>query len=87
MSRAARLLELMQTLRRYRYPVSGTHLAQALGVSLRTLYRDIQTLKEQGATIDSEAGVGFVLRLVTSSPKLQRCYRRNFVTNLNHRHC
>ena len=45
MSRAARLLELIQTLRRYRYPVSGTQLAQALGVSLRTLYRDIQTLK------------------------------------------
>ena len=69
MSRAARLLELMQTLRRYRYPVSGTQLAQALGISLRTLYRDIQTLKEQGATVDGEAGVGFVLRLVTSSPK------------------
>ena len=69
MSRAARLLELMQTLRRYRYPVSGTQLAPALGVGLRTLYRDIRTLKEQGVTVDGEAGVGFVLRLVTSSPK------------------
>ena len=87
MSRAARLLELMLTLRRYLYPVSGTQLAQELGISLRTLYRDIQALKDQGATIDGEAGVGFVLRPVTSSPKLLRCYRHNFVTNWNHRHC
>ena len=49
-------------MRRYRYPVSGTQLAQELGISLRTLYRDIQTLKEQGAVIDGEAGVGFILR-------------------------
>jgi len=31
-------------------------------VSLRTLYRDIETLKAQGAHIDGEAGVGYVLR-------------------------
>jgi len=37
-------------------------LAQELGVSLRTLYRDIETLKAQGAHIEGEAGVGYVLR-------------------------
>ena len=37
-------------------------LAEATGVSLRTLYRDIETLKADGAHIDGEAGVGFVLR-------------------------
>lgn len=37
-------------------------LAQELGVSLRTLYRDIETLRGQGAPIDGEAGVGYVLR-------------------------
>jgi predicted DNA-binding transcriptional regulator YafY len=31
-------------------------------VSLRTLYRDIELLKAQGAHIDGEAGVGYVLR-------------------------
>ncbi len=31
-------------------------------MSLRTLYRDIETLKAQGAHIDGEAGVGYVLR-------------------------
>ena len=49
-------------LRRHRYPVSGQAIADELGVSLRTVYRDIQTLIGQGAAIDGEAGVGFVLR-------------------------
>ena len=62
MSRAQRLLDLIQILRRYRYPVSGKHLASELGISLRTLYRDIATLQAQGASIEGEAGVGYVLR-------------------------
>ena len=62
MSRAQRLLDLIQDLRGHRRPVSGATLADALGVSLRTLYRDIETLKAQGAHIDGEAGVGYVLR-------------------------
>jgi predicted DNA-binding transcriptional regulator YafY len=61
-ARSERLLELIQVLRRHRRPVSGRVLADELGVSLRTLYRDIQTLIGQGASIDGEAGVGFVLR-------------------------
>src|SRR5262249_1137092 len=43
------------------WPIAAV-LAEELGVSLRTIYRDIQTLIGQGATIDGEAGVGFVLR-------------------------
>ena len=62
MSRAQRLLDLIQVLRRHRHPVSGARLAEATGVSLRTLYRDIETLKVEGAHIDGEAGVGYVLR-------------------------
>jgi predicted DNA-binding transcriptional regulator YafY len=62
LSRAARLLELLQAFRRYKRPVSGAALAEELGVSLRTIYRDIETLKAQGAAIDGEAGVGFVLK-------------------------
>lgn len=41
MSRSGRLLDLLQILRRHRRPVSGRVLADELGVSLRTLYRDI----------------------------------------------
>lgn len=62
MSRAARLLDLLQAFRRYKRPVSGATLAEELGVSLRTIYRDIEALKAQGAGIDGEAGVGFVLK-------------------------
>jgi len=62
MSRAQRLLDLIQLLRGYRRPVSGAVLAEALGISLRTLYRDIETLNGQGAQIDGEPGVGYVLR-------------------------
>ena len=62
MSRAQRLLDLIQLLRGYRRPVSGAVLAEALGISVRTLYRDIDTLNAQGAHIDGEAGLGYVLR-------------------------
>ena len=62
MSRTQRLFDLIQSLRRYRYPVSGKSLAAELGVSLRTLYRDIATLQTQGASIEGEPGVGYVLR-------------------------
>ncbi len=62
MSRSQRLLDLIQLLRRHRRPVAGAMLAAELGVSLRTLYRDIEALKAQGASIDGEAGVGYVLR-------------------------
>jgi len=62
LSRTQRLFDLIQTLRRYRYPISGKRLAEALGVSLRTLYRDIATLQAQGASIEGEPGVGYVLR-------------------------
>ena len=62
MSRAARLLDLMQILRRHRRPVSGATLAAELGISLRTLYRDIVTLQAEGADIEGEPGLGYVLR-------------------------
>jgi predicted DNA-binding transcriptional regulator YafY len=62
MSRTDRLFELIQILRRHRYPISGAVLASELGISLRTLYRDIATLQGQGAQIEGEPGVGYVLR-------------------------
>lgn len=62
MSRSERLLDLLQILRGYRQPVSGQALADRLGVSIRTLYRDIATLQGQGADIQGEAGLGYVLK-------------------------
>ncbi|MCA3730308.1 MAG: YafY family transcriptional regulator [Phenylobacterium sp.] len=62
MSRSERLFDLLQTLRRHRRPVSGKVLADEIGVSIRTLYRDIASLQAQGATIEGEPGVGYVLK-------------------------
>jgi predicted DNA-binding transcriptional regulator YafY len=62
LSRAQRLLDILQLLRQYRYPVKGQELASKLNISLRTLYRDIKTLQHQGAPIEGEAGLGYVLQ-------------------------
>jgi predicted DNA-binding transcriptional regulator YafY len=53
---------LIQALRRHRRPVTAQQLATELSVSVRTIYRDIETLVGQGASIAGEAGVGFVMR-------------------------
>jgi predicted DNA-binding transcriptional regulator YafY len=62
MSRSERLLDLLQVLRRHRRPVTGAVLAAETGISIRTLYRDIATLQGQGAQIEGEPGLGYVLR-------------------------
>lgn len=62
MARSDRILLLLQTLRQYRRPVSGQRLANDLSVSQRTLYRDIATLRAQGADIRGEPGMGYVLK-------------------------
>jgi predicted DNA-binding transcriptional regulator YafY len=61
-SRSERLLVLLQALRRHRRPISGKALATELGISIRTLYRDIASLQAQGAHIDGAPGLGYVLR-------------------------
>jgi predicted DNA-binding transcriptional regulator YafY len=70
MSRAARLLSLVDALRRRRRPVTAETLAADLGVSLRTVYRDVATLRGEGAPIDGEAGVGYLLRPGFTLPPL-----------------
>jgi predicted DNA-binding transcriptional regulator YafY len=62
MPRADRLLRLIQVLRRRRQPVSARQLADELEISVRSVYRDVQTLRAEGATIDGEPGVGYLLR-------------------------
>jgi predicted DNA-binding transcriptional regulator YafY len=61
-ARSTRLLMLLQTLRGRSRPVTASALAAELGVSERTLYRDIAELSAQGAPIYGEAGIGYVLR-------------------------
>lgn len=67
MPRADRLLRLLTAFRRLPQPLTAARLAEETGVSLRTLYRDIDSLRLAGAMIDGAAGVGYVL---TEDPAL-----------------
>jgi predicted DNA-binding transcriptional regulator YafY len=62
MSKTVRLFKLMDALRSRRRAVTAAQLANELSISVRTVYRDVQTLIGLGAPIDGEAGVGFLLR-------------------------
>lgn len=70
MSRTGRLFLLMDALRGHRRPVTAAALAAKLGVSERTIYRDIQTLAGLGAPLEGAAGVGYVLRAGMFLPPL-----------------
>jgi len=60
MRRADRLFQLVQLLRRRRV-TTAAWLAEQLGVSDRTIYRDVQDLICAGVPIEGEAGVGYRL--------------------------
>ncbi|MDS7967269.1 MULTISPECIES: YafY family protein [unclassified Acinetobacter] len=62
MSRSIRLLNLLQQLREFRYPVTAQVLAERMGISVRSIYRDIDSLRAQGVRIDASAGLGFQLK-------------------------
>jgi predicted DNA-binding transcriptional regulator YafY len=70
MSRTARLLDLLQLLRNRSTPITGPELARELGISIRSLYRDIATLQAQGADVVGEPGLGYVLRPGFTLPPL-----------------
>ena len=69
MRRADRLFEIIQLMRR-KAPVRARDLSEALEVSERTIYRDIQDLAASGVPIEGEAGVGYVLRAGFDLPPL-----------------
>ena len=69
MRRADRLFRLVEILRSRRL-ATGSWLAEQLGVSLRTLYRDIADLSLSGVPIEGEAGVGYRLRYRLDVPPL-----------------
>jgi predicted DNA-binding transcriptional regulator YafY len=62
MRRADRLFQIVNVLRRRRTATTATHLADRLGVSARTVYRDIRDLILAGTPIAGEAGVGYRIR-------------------------
>ena len=69
MRRADRLFEIIQFMRRQDL-VRARDLSDALEVSERTIYRDIQDLITSGVPIEGEAGVGYVLKAGFDLPPL-----------------
>jgi len=67
MSRSVRLIQLLQEIRLHEPPVTAETLARAMAVSERTIYRDIESLREAGAIIEGASGYGFSL---TEDPAL-----------------
>jgi predicted DNA-binding transcriptional regulator YafY len=61
MRRADRLFEIIQILRRKKR-TRASDLASLLGVSERTVYRDIRDMIARGVPIEGEAGVGYIMR-------------------------
>ena len=70
MRRADRLFLIIHALRGRRTALPARHLADTLGVSLRTVYRDVADLQLSGVPIEGEAGVGYVLRKGSDIPPL-----------------
>src|ERR671934_205935 len=69
MRRADRLFRIVQFLRGRRL-TTGAFLAGRLGVSLRTVYRDVRDLSLSGVPIEGEAGVGYRLKAGFDVPPL-----------------
>src|SRR6188508_3091896 len=70
MRRADRLFDVIQVLRAAKKPVTAATLAEALEVTVRTIYRDIATLQARRVPIEGAAGVGYVLRKGFDLPPL-----------------
>jgi predicted DNA-binding transcriptional regulator YafY len=70
MRRADRLFLIIHALRGRRTALQARQLAETLGVSLRTVYRDVADLQLSGVPIEGEAGVGYVLRKGSDIPPL-----------------
>ncbi|GAA3912785.1 helix-turn-helix transcriptional regulator [Luteimonas lutimaris] len=70
MRRADRLFLIIHALRGRRSALPARSLAETLGVSLRTIYRDVADLQVSGVPIEGEAGVGYMLRKGADIPPL-----------------
>jgi predicted DNA-binding transcriptional regulator YafY len=60
-SKAERLLQLYILLRSRRTAITAQAIGQAMAVSVRTVYRDMEALAQTGIPIVGESGVGYVL--------------------------
>ncbi len=70
MRRTDRLFEIIQILRSETRSITADDIAKRLEVSVRTIYRDIQTLQAMRTPIEGEAGVGYLMRQGYDLPAL-----------------
>lgn len=70
MTKAERLFQLVTLLRARRSAITAEAIAEKMGVSLRTVYRDVQALSLSGVPIDGASGVGYLLRPGNHLPPL-----------------
>ena len=69
MRRSDRLFDLIQILRDGRLH-RAADLARSLGVSQRTIWRDMATLMATGLAVESEPGMGYLLRQPMTLPPM-----------------
>lgn len=69
MRRTDRLFDLIQILRDGRLHRAG-EMAAKLGVSTRTIWRDMATLMASGMPVEGERGVGYILRSPITLPPM-----------------
>lgn len=67
MARSERLFRILDGMRGRRGPVTAAELARDNGISERSVYRDIETLRASGARIEGAPGYGYAL---TEDPAL-----------------
>jgi hypothetical protein len=68
--RADRLFDILRILRAAAGPVTAAAIAEALEVTVRTVYRDIVTLQARRIPIEGAAGIGYVLKRGFDLPPL-----------------
>jgi predicted DNA-binding transcriptional regulator YafY len=70
MRKASRLFEIIQTLRVATGPVTAAQMAQALGVTVRSIYRDVVALQALRVPVEGGRGIGYILRPGFNLPPL-----------------
>src|SRR5580704_2140850 len=70
MRRSDRLFDIIQHLRTARGPTTAAALADALEVTVRTVYRDVATLQARRVPIEGAPGIGYLLRRGFDLPPL-----------------
>jgi predicted DNA-binding transcriptional regulator YafY len=70
MRQATRQNQILDILRHHRQPTTALFLADTLGVTTRTIYRDIASMMADNVPIISETGVGYLLEAGYDLPPL-----------------